>query len=101
VSGKKPKTPEHLAFLKANGHELGALTGTDYKALAAIAALWHLYAYTRSENALYAVHLTLREMQATTRHLARPLIAYAMDWSDQDKLWPLVAVDDEAMRGAS
>jgi hypothetical protein len=80
--------PEHIAFLKANGHNLGALTGTDFRALAAIAALWHLYAYSRKANVIGAVNLALVEMQASTRVFARPLIAHAMDWSDVDDIWP-------------
>lgn len=84
----RAKPPEHIAFLKANGHELGALTGTDAKALTAIAALWHLYAYTRTTSVIGAINVTLLEMQMSTRHLARPLIAHAMDWSDVEDIWP-------------
>lgn len=82
---------DHLKWLRANGHDLAPLTGTDSKALAAIADAWNLYAYTRSERVLKAISLLIAEMQETTRHLARELIAYAMDWSDRDRLWPQVS----------
>jgi len=88
---KRPPTPEHLKWLRANGHNLAPLTGTDTKALAAVAACWELYAYTRSERVLKAARELAAEMQDSTRPLARELIAYAMDWSDRDKLWPLTA----------
>lgn len=87
----RARLPEHLQFLKSSGHSLAPLTGTDSKALQAIAACWTLYAYTHSSDVLYAVRLLLREMQPKTRPLARELIAWAMDWNDRDRLWPLVA----------
>jgi hypothetical protein len=97
MSGKR----EHLRWLKANGHSLAPLTGTDTRALEAIAATWMLYAHTRSSGLLRAVAILAREMQVSTRPLARELIAWAMDWGDRDALWP--AVEDaiaEASRAA-
>lgn len=88
------KTAEHLQWLKGNGHELGALTGTDHKALAAIDALFTLYAYTRKSTVLVAVRFTLAEMQASTRQLAKPLIARAMDWSDVEAVWDTINSDE-------
>lgn len=87
---KASTTPEYLRFLRANGHELGALTGTDHRALAAIAALLTLYSYSRHARVLVAVRLALLEMQVTTRDLAKPLIAWAMDWSDVEPIWNVV-----------
>ena len=84
------KQPEHLRWLKANGHDLGALTGTDTKALAAVAAAWELYAYEGSSDVLLAIGILTRRMQSKTRPLARELAAFAMDWGDRERLWPLV-----------
>lgn len=81
---------DHLKWLKANGHDLGALTGTDTKALRAVHELWELYCYTRERTVLQAVALTARSMQASTRPLAKALIPMSMDWSDEDPIWSLV-----------
>lgn len=100
---RNPPAPEWVKWLRAwaknNGESLAPLTGTDFRALAAIAALWELYSMERHARVLDAVRIALGEMQPSTRHFARPLIARAMDWSDQDKLWPLVDVN--ADRGAA
>jgi hypothetical protein len=79
-----------LRWLAANGTELAALTGTDTKALLAIAACWELFAYTRSTGVLNAIRNLLAEMQPSTAPLTRDLIARSMDWSDRDRYWPLV-----------
>jgi hypothetical protein len=84
------RADEPLRWLRAQGHDLAPLTGTDTKALLAVAAAWRLYAYTRSDNLIFAIQLLLAEMQASTVHLARDLIAREMDWSDRDRLWPRV-----------
>lgn len=73
---------------------LGALTGQDSRALAAIAACWHLYASSDDDGAtgaLDAVRALLPAVQASTRYLARELIALGMDWGDRARLWPKVA----------
>lgn len=88
---------EHLTWLRANKHDLAPLTGTDHKALAAIDACWHLYAYSGDKRVLAAVALLLTQMQRSTRPLARELIARALDWGDRDRLWPRVATDAEAL----
>lgn len=84
------RADEHLRWLKANDHDLGILTGTDYRALEAIDRCWELYSYTRTDDVLEAIRLLLRELQPKCWHLARELIAKAMDWSDRGRLWPLV-----------
>ncbi len=86
----KDDVPQHLEFLRANGHDLAPLTGTDHKALAAIADALTLYSYCGRENVLVAVALLAGEMQGSTRPLARELIAYAMDWGDRERLWPTI-----------
>ena len=73
---------------------LGALTGQDSRAMAAIAACWRLYANSDDDGAtaaLDAVRALLPAMQASTRYLAREIIAWAMDWNDRARLWPKVA----------
>lgn len=77
-------------WLKANGHDLAPVTGTDSRALAALEQMWELYAYTRSADILKAIALVLRRMQETTRHLGIELAAKAMDWTDRDALGPMV-----------
>lgn len=74
--------------------DLAPLTGTDTKALIAIAYAWQLFAYTRSTAVLNAIRCLLSEMQRSTAPLTRDLIAWAMDWSDRDRYWPLVWGED-------
>lgn len=75
---------------------LGALTGTDTRVLDGIVACWFVYAYTGENRALAAVRLLLPLMQDSTRWIARELIPFVMDWSDRDRIWPLVS-DDERL----
>lgn len=139
--------PEHLRWLKANGHDLAPLTGTDARALAAIAACWRLepapelqvlhrqdrvpgdgatfdaacerehrvhvpdgelrlhrvrrveverdrrsFVYTIERRSLVveAVANLALVMQPSTRPLAKALIPWAMDWSDEEPVWALV-----------
>lgn len=86
--------PECLRWLKANKWDLAPLTGTDTDALITIAAAWKLFAYTGSRGVLKAIRYLVAEMQPKNRHLARELIAYALDWNDRARLWP--AVDPDA-----
>ena len=74
--------------------KLGALTGQDEQALAAIANCWKLYARgdeTASAAALVAIRALLPAMQPHTRPLARELIPWALDWHDRETLWPIVS----------
>lgn len=82
--------PEHLKWLKANGHDLGPLTGTDVCALHAVAACWTLYTVEPRPSVIEAVARLVLVMQPSTRHLARALIPWAMDWSDEGPIWTLV-----------
>lgn len=90
------RADEHLRWLRANGHDLGALTGTDHLALEAIDRCWALYAHTRYDAVLDAIALLLCGMQPNTRYLGRELIARAMDWGDRDRLWPRVTGQEAA-----
>lgn len=80
----------HLKWLRANGHSTAGLTGTDARALAALAACWELYSLERDERALEAVASLVLVMQPSMQPLARALIPWAMDWSDEGPVWQLV-----------
>lgn len=69
---------------------LGMLTGTDARALDAIAACWTLYAYNRDQRVLDAVRSLLPSLQQKCWGFARELIAWAMDWNDRYAIWTLV-----------
>lgn len=76
--------------------KLAMLTGQDTRALEAIAACWVLYFASDAEGqllALNAVRSLLGAMQPKCRPFARELIAWAGDWGDRDKLWPMVSRD--------
>jgi hypothetical protein len=78
--------------LRANGHAaaLAALTGTDARALAAIAACWQLYAVDRSPRVIEAVARLVGSMQPKCGALAGTLIPWALDWSDEAPVWAAV-----------
>lgn len=82
-------------FLKANGYDLGMLTGQDRRALSAISACWELYAVGDLDGRMVAIEaikpLVRGSMQPKCRYLARDLIAYTMDWTDIARLWPQVS----------
>lgn len=88
---------EHTKWLKANGHSLAPLTGTDARALDAIAACWALYAVERQPRILDAVARLVSIMQPKCRPLAAALIPWAMDWSDQVPVWALVEAVEERL----
>lgn len=97
MSGRKPTCTDALAFLRANKHAMGALTGQDMRALLAIAHVWELYAASDNDGraaSLDAVRALLDAMQPKCRLFAKELIAHSMDWTDRDRLWPLVCADD-------
>ena len=82
---------EHAKWLRANGHSLAPLTGTDARALEAIACCWQLYTVVdRRQHVIEAVAQLALTMQPSTRSLARSLIPWAMDWSDEEPVWQLV-----------
>lgn len=73
--------------------DLAALTGQDVRALSVIAAAWELYAVgdaAASKSAIDIIRAALSAMQPGARCLARELIPFVLDWSDRDRLWPLV-----------
>ncbi len=99
MSSRRPPRAEPLRWLASLRDDssvptrklnLAPLTGTDTKALIAIAYCWQLFAYTRSPSVLHAIQNLLSEMQESTAPLTRDLIAWAMDWSDRERYWPVV-----------
>lgn len=85
-----------IKFLKANGHDLGMLTGQDRAALLAISACWEVWALGDSaarEACVRAIRALLYAMQEKCWPLARELIAFSLDWGDRDRLWPEVRPD--------
>lgn len=86
---RNPPAPEWVRWLDANGHDLGVLTGQDYRALGAIDACWQL-ARESEANAVAAVRALLPLLQPSCLPFARELIARWMDWSDRERLWPKV-----------
>ena len=88
---RRAPTHEALRWLRELGHDLGVLTGTDLRVLLAVDALWQVLPYfARGEHSTVvgAARAVLAAMQAKSRHLARDLIARALDWPDRDRLWP-------------
>lgn len=84
---KDPRSP-----FEARG-PLGMITGQDARALRAVAACWGLYAGSDDDGraaALGAIRLLLPGMQLACWPFARELIAQQLDWSDRERLWPLV-----------
>ncbi len=73
---------------------LASLTGQDKRALAGVAACWTLYAASDELGAAAALSairsLCHGAMQESAWPCARELIAYAMDWNDRERIWPLV-----------
>lgn len=80
--------PNHQSRLRKGC--LGALTGTDAKALNAFVACLQLYAYTGNKEPLDAARAVLAEMQDSTRWIARELIPFVLDWGDRERIWGLV-----------
>ncbi len=76
-------------FLRGNlgRSALGALTGTDSKALAAAVHILRLYAYNGHAGALEAFRLVVLEMQPTTREFAYHAIAWVSEWHNRDLWW--------------
>ena len=93
MSSPKAHCADAVHWLRENKLPTAGLTGTDARALAAIAHAWSLYSYTREARVLDAIKLLLATMQQKERFLARELIAHSMDWSNRKELWPLVAPD--------
>jgi hypothetical protein len=70
-------------------------------ALGAISACWELYSNSDEAGqlaALAAVRALLPALQPQCRPFARELIAFSLDWSDRERLWPQVEPGDLRQR---
>lgn len=85
---------ELIRFLKANlpVGALGALTGTDSKALAAAVHILRLYAYTEDLRVLGAFRVIVEQMQPSTREFAYHAIAYVSEWHYRARWWQLAGL---------
>lgn len=88
----KPPTPvckDLPTWLQANLGDrcLAPLTGTDTKALSAVAHILLLYSYDRSPEVLNAFALVVMRMQPHCQQFAYHAIAHAMNWEDRAVLW--------------
>jgi hypothetical protein len=94
MSPRRPppeRLDEPLRWLRANRHELGALTGTDTRALLAIAACWRLYFNADDQaSVIRAVVELLQSMQPKCWRYAKALIPWVGDWSDEGPIWAQV-----------
>jgi hypothetical protein len=89
-----------FVWLRANGHDLGPVSGQDRRALRVVAYAWELYAMGDSDAtraALDVMPFLLGAMQRKCWPLARELIARAMDWDDRDRIWPKVLAAAERL----
>ena len=82
------RDPESPSRIKKG--TLAPLTGTDFRALEAFVAFVKLYSYTNDRRLLKGAFVALSAMQESTRWVARELIAFVLDWSDRERLWPVI-----------
>lgn len=87
-----PKTPgqEIFTWLRANGWNLGGLTGQDVPALRAAAEI--LACYSRCDGDVEAGLLSafrgvVLAIQPSQRHLAYHAIAHGLDWHNRADFW--------------
>jgi hypothetical protein len=95
------RVDEPLRWLKANGHDLAPVTGTDTRALLAIAACWRLYFNADDQHSvIVAVVALLRSLQPKCWRLAKALIPWAGDWSHEAPVWLQVLEVNQHARAA-
>jgi hypothetical protein len=83
-------------WLKANGMNLGALTGQDFAALKASAEIMDCYARCDGEaeaHLLMAFAHVAYCMQPGTRYLAYHGIAMALDWHCRTEIWERARIE--------
>jgi hypothetical protein len=64
---------------------MAPMTGTDWKAFAALVHAWDLWVYTREDAAEKICVALLERMQSTTREIGVWIIPFVADWSDEDR----------------
>lgn len=78
----------HWLSLNLGRGTLGALTGTDSKALAAAVHILELYNYGgHNERTLEAFRLIVSQMQPSTQVLAYHAIAFLGEWDARPRVW--------------
>lgn len=85
-----------LPWLRANGHQLGCLTGQSSKALAAAVQCVALWSYSDSQGercAVEAFGACVRAMPTEQRYLAYHAIAHVTDWGQRGKLWSAAGLE--------
>jgi hypothetical protein len=81
--------PSHPSKLRKGC--LAPLTGTDVRALTAFCAVLELHQFADDQVEVErALAIVAGQMQASTRWIARELIPWLMDWSDRERLWPVI-----------
>lgn len=96
----RPKRAEWIRWLEAQGHDLAGLTGTDVRALAAVAACWELAVVVGVDRVWPMVRTGLLPfVQGKYHTLAIELVARSLDWSDRDRLRKIAAAGERAMQG--
>ena len=79
------------AWLASNDIDTTALTDPDWLALEAFIHLMALWASAdKPRDVLFAAAYCLRQMQKSSRHVAKSAIPYALDWAHEDQLWPFI-----------
>lgn len=97
MSRPKPSCGNVGPWLRANGHNTSAMTGQDSRALLAIAHCWELLASCDDDGrraAIGAVRHLLNGMQRKCWPLARELVAKSLDWSDRERIWRELDVEN-------
>ena len=96
----KPKCETLGPWLKANLGKncLAPTTNIDALALASVAQIVELFAYTQEPEVVKAFGIVVRQMQASTRELAYHSIAHSLDWRDRDRIWAAAGLDPIAVR---
>lgn len=77
-------------WLRANGWNLGGLTGQDWPALRAAVSIVELWSSADDEGrtqAAIAFNACVRAMQPELRRLAYHAIAHVGDWSHRQQFW--------------
>ena len=89
----KPPCKDLSRWMKANGHDLAALTGQDFRAFSTFIHALELFCYSDMvgrDDAVHAMRYAVHAMQPKTRYLAKEAIPYMLDWNDRITLWPRI-----------
>ena len=89
----KPPSVTVLKWLRDNGHNLGALTSQDTRALLASVQLVPLWYQGKTEIAA-AWGTIVREMQPQCRQYSFHAVAHVYDWGHRAQLWREAGFDE-------